>query len=106
MPSSHTYHHRYTLHPEGDRENLLPLEPSLASSFVIQLLTINLLTQRGRTFSKGGLLSTIWVTMLGAVGRVGDLDIPRNEWVQALHDEHPEEYRKSIWWSRFLLAVS
>jgi fatty acid desaturase len=25
---SHTYHHRYTLHPEGDREVLLPLKPS------------------------------------------------------------------------------
>ena len=27
--SSHTYHHRYTLYPEGDRENLLPLEPKV-----------------------------------------------------------------------------
>ena len=25
--SSRTYHHRYTLHPEGDRENLLRLHP-------------------------------------------------------------------------------
>ena len=25
--TSHTYHHRYTLHPEGDREVLLPLNP-------------------------------------------------------------------------------
>ena len=41
--SSHTYHHRYTLHPEGDREVLLPLEPSLASKFMLQLFTINLL---------------------------------------------------------------
>ena len=103
--SSHTYHHRYTLHPEGDRENLLPLEPRLASPFVIQLLTLNLVTQRGRTFSKGGLLSTIWVTMLASVGRVGNLGIPRDEWVQTLHDDQPEEYRKSIWWSRFLLVL-
>ncbi len=101
--SSHTYHHRYTLHPEGDRENLLPLEPSLRSGFVLQLLTINLLTQRGRTFGKGGLLSTIYLTVLGAVGRVGDLDNPINEWIQTLHDDQPEEYRKSIWWSRLLL---
>ncbi len=102
--SSHTYHHRYTLHPEGDRENLLPLEPSLRSTFVLQLLTVNLLTQRGRTFGKGGLLSTIWVTILGAFGRVGDPDIPINEWIESLHEDQPEEYRKSIWWSRFLLA--
>jgi len=103
--ASHTYHHRYTLHPEGDRENLLPLEPSLTSPFVLQLLTINLLTKRGRTFGKGGLLSTIYLTVLGAFGQVGDLDIPTNEWIQKLHDGHPEEYRKSIWWSRFLLAL-
>lgn len=102
--SSHTYHHRYTLHPEGDRENLLPLEPSLRSTFMLQLFTVNLLTQRGRTFGKGGLISTLWVTILGALGRVGDLDIPINEWIQSLHDDQPEEYRKSIWWSRFLLA--
>ena len=101
--SSHTYHHRYTLHPEGDRENLLPLEPSLRSTFVFQLLTINVLTQRGRTFGKGGLLSTIYVTVLGAFGRVGDLDVPINEWINSLHADQPEEYRKSIQWSRFLL---
>lgn len=103
--SSHTYHHRYTLHPEGDRENLLPLEPNLASPFVFQLLTINLFTLHGRTFSKGGLLSTLYVTLLGAFGRVGDVDRPRNEWVQTLHDDQPEEYRRSIWWSRFLLLL-
>ena len=102
--SSHTYHHRYTLHPEGDREVLLPMEPSLRSTFVLQLLTVNLLTQRGRTLGKGGLISTIWITILSAFGRVGDLTIPGNEWVQSLHDDQPEEYRKSIWWSRFLLA--
>jgi fatty acid desaturase len=101
---SHTYHHRYTLHPEGDREVLLPLEPSLRSTFVLQLLTINLLTQPGRTFGKGGLLSTIRVTILAARGRVGDLDVPINEWIQSLHDDQPEEYRKSIWWSRLLLV--
>ncbi len=101
--SSHTYHHRYTLHPEGDRENLLPLTPSLRSSFIFQLLTINLLTQRGRTLGKGGLLSTSYLTALGAMGRVGDLDVPGNEWIQALHEDQPEEYRKSIWWSRLLL---
>ena len=101
--SSHTYHHRYTLHPEGDRENLLPLEPSLASSFMLQLFTVNLLTQRGRTFGKGGLISTVMVTALGAVGLVGSEDIPVNEWLKALHADQPEQHRKSIWWSRILL---
>ena len=59
--SSHTYHHRYTLYPEGDRENLLPLEPKLGSLFVLQLFTINLLTQPGRTFSKGGLIAASYL---------------------------------------------
>ncbi len=102
--SSHTYHHRYTLHPEGDRENLLPLEPSLASAFMLQLFTINLLTQRGRTFGKGGLISTVLVTGLGAVGLVGSDEIPINEWIKALHRDQPDQHRKSIWWSRLLLA--
>ena len=35
--SSHTYHHRYTQYPDGDRENLLPLEPSVGSSFMLQM---------------------------------------------------------------------
>lgn len=101
--SSHTYHHRYTLHPEGDRENLLPLEPTVGSTFLLQMFTVNLLTQRGRTFGKGGLISTILITIKGAFGLVGSLDIPINEWIQALHIDQPEEHRKSIQWSRILL---
>jgi fatty acid desaturase len=102
--SSHTYHHRYTLYPEGDRENLLPLNPSLRWSLLLQLFTVNLFTQPGRIFSKGGLISTILVTVKGAFGRVGSTDIPINEWLQALHTDQPEEHRKSIWWSRILLV--
>lgn len=101
--SSHTYHHRYTLHPEGDRENLLPLSPMVGPTFLIQLFTINLLTQRGRVFGKGGLISTVVVTVLGAFGRVGPTDAPINEWLNALHEDQPEEHRKSIMWSRILL---
>lgn len=101
--SSHTYHHRYTLHPEGDRENLLPLNPTVGTTFLFQLFTINLLTQRGRTFGKGGLISTIIITLMGAFGRVGSPDIPINEWITALHIDQPDEHRKSIWWSRILL---
>ncbi len=101
--SSHTYHHRYTLHPEGDRENLLPLHPATGKTFLIQLFTINLLTQRGRTFGKGGLISTLWVTLLGAVGRVPSDEKPANEWLNALHTDQPAQHRKSIWWSRALL---
>ena len=38
---SHTYHHRYTLHPDGDREVVLPQSPTLRWLYVLQLLTIN-----------------------------------------------------------------
>ncbi|MFN8492912.1 MAG: fatty acid desaturase [Caldilineaceae bacterium] len=102
--ASHTYHHRYTLHPEGDRENLLPLSPLVGRFFLVQLFTINLLTQMGRTFSKGGLLSTIYVTFLNAQGRVGSLEIPSQEWQQALHVDQPEQHKNSIWWARILLV--
>ncbi|MFA3915559.1 fatty acid desaturase [Ruegeria hyattellae] len=102
--ASHTYHHRYTLHPEGDRENLLPLHPNVGRTFLLQLFTINLLTQPGRTFGKGGLLSTIRITMLDALGRLGPIDIPANEWLQALHQDQPAQHRRSIWWSRTQLA--
>jgi len=101
--ASHTYHHRYTLHPEGDRENLLPLSPLVGRFFLVQLFTINLLTQLGRTFSKGGLLSTIYITFLNAQGRVGSLEIPSQEWQQALHEDQPALHKRAIWWARFLL---
>ena len=101
--SSHTYHHRYTLHPEGDRENLLPLEPTLVSTFMWQLFTINLFTKRGRVFSKGGLLSTITITFLSAFGIVGSSKVPQNEWIKALHADQPHQARSSMWWSRALL---
>lgn len=101
--ASHTYHHRYTLHPEGDRENLLPLSPMVGKFFLLQLFTINVMTQPGRTFSKGGLISTIYATYLNALGRVRSLDIPSQEWLQALHDDQPELHRSAIWWDRFLL---
>ena len=102
--SSHTYHHRYTLHPQGDRENLLPLAPNVEPTFLLQMLSVNLFTSKGRTFGKGGLISTIGLTVLGALGKTGNTSIPGNEWLAALHDDQPLEHKKSIWWSRCLLA--
>lgn len=101
--ASHTYHHRYTLHPDGDRENLLPLSPMVGRFFLLQLFTINLMTQPGRTFSSGGMLSTMYLVFLNAQGRVGSLDIPSQEWRQALHVDQPELHKQGIWWARFLL---
>lgn len=103
--ASHTYHHRYTLHPEGDREVLLPLHPNVGRTFLLQLFTLNLLTQPERTFTRGGILSTLKLTALDAMGKTGPTDVPANEWIDALHTDQPDEARRSMWWSRALLAV-
>ena len=102
--ASHTYHHRYTLHPEGDREVLLPIHPNVGRTFLLQLFTLNLMTQPGRTFGKGGIISTIWITMLDAVGKLPSTEVPANEWLQSLHDDQPDQHRLSIRWSRVQLA--
>lgn len=102
--SSHTYHHRYTQYAEGDRENLMPLPAALPFEAVIQLLTVNIFLPPGRPFGKGGLLSTLWVTLKSAVGVIGSTKIPSREWLQALHEDQPEQARKSMWWSRLLLV--
>ena len=100
---SHTYHHRYTQYPEADRENVSPLVPSLRWTLLAQLFTMNVFTQPGRSFAKGGLLSTIWVTLKSAFGVIGSTQAPSREWLQALHEDQPAEFRKSMWWSRLQL---
>ncbi|HIG29598.1 MAG TPA: fatty acid desaturase [Verrucomicrobiales bacterium] len=100
---SHTYHHRYTLHPEGDREVLLPLHPSVGATFLLQMFTVNLFTQRSRTFGRGGLIPTIIATTQASLGRTGSQEIPSQEWLATLHKNQPEEHRKSIRFSRLTL---
>ena len=102
---NHTYHHRYTLHSKGVREVLLPLTPSLKPTFLLQMFTINLFTQSGRTFGKGGLIPTIIVTIKAALGVRISAEIPSREWLQALHTDQPHEARKSMWWSRIILLL-
>ena len=102
--TSHTYHHRYTLYPEGDQENLLPLDPKVGGPwFLIQLFTLNLTGRPGRTFGKGGLISTLVITFLSAAGRVGYVKTPAGAWISALHSDQPAEARKSMWFSRVQL---
>lgn len=101
--SSHTYHHRYTMYPDGDRENLLPLEPSLGPTFLLQMFTINVFLRPARNFSKGGVISAIFITLKSALGIIGSTQIPIREWMQALHDDQPIQRRKSMWWSRLML---
>ena len=103
--ASHTYHHRYTTHPQADRENVVPLEPSLAPWLLLQLATINLFSKPGRTFNKGGYFWTIYLTARTALGMpYGHTDIPSQEWLKTLHEDQPQAFQQSVWWSRLLIA--
>ena len=102
--ASHTYHHRYTLHPEGDREVLLPVHPNVGATFLFQMFTFNLITQPGRTFGKGGMLSAVWLTLLSSFGKIGSTRVPANEWLEAVHSDQSEQKLASIRWSRILLT--
>ena len=102
--ASHTYHHRYTLHPEGDREVLLPVHPNVGATFLFQMFTFNLITQPGRTFGKGGMFSAVWLTLLSSIGKNGSTGVPANEWLEAVHSDQSEQKLASIRWSRILLA--
>ncbi len=102
---SHTYHHRYTTHPEADRENILPLTPSLHPWLVLQLTTVNLFSKPGRNFGKGGFLWTLYLTGRTALNKPsGHIDIPSQEWLNALHENQPEQFKRSVRWSRALLT--
>ena len=100
---SHTYHHRFTLHPEGDREVLLPIHPAVGRTFLLQLFTINLFTQPGRVFGRGGLIPSVIATVRAAFGRIGSTEISIHEWLDVLHRDQPEEHRKSMWFARLTL---
>jgi len=102
--ASHTYHHRYTTHRTADRENLLPMSPSLAPTLLLQLCTLNLFSKPSRNFSKGGFLWTVYLTTRSALGiPSGHTDIPSQEWLKALHEDQPIAFKKSVQWSRILL---
>jgi len=103
--ASHTYHHRYTTHIQADRENVLPLSPSLHPWLIFQLLTLSLFLKPARNFSKGGFLWTVYLTARTALGKPsGHTDIASQEWLQALHSDQPESFSRSVRWSRVLLA--
>ncbi len=103
--ASHTYHHRYTTHPNADRENVLPLTPSLHPWLVLQLTTFNLFSKPSRNFSKGGFLWTLYLTARTALKKpAGHTDIPSQEWLRALHEDQPEQFKRSVHWSRALLT--
>ena len=50
---SHTYHHRYTLHPDGDQEAVLPCEPVIRVPFLLQIFTVSIYTNDRNSYAGG-----------------------------------------------------
>ena len=91
---SHTYHHRYTLHPEGDREVVLPRNPTLLVMYLLQLFTVNITF---RTESNG--IIPVFQRILWTAFHRYD-----GEWLKALYEQQPEARRQAVNWSRFLIV--
>ena len=103
---SHTYHHRYTLHPEGDWEVVLPQSPVTRGLFIVQMFTVNLF---GGPVSVG-LYQRLRNTFLTAFGKLPEIDAegePLDEqlqhWLASLYDAHPEERYKAVRLARSIL---
>ena len=100
---SHSYHHRYTLHPEGDREVVLPQDPTYRFLYLLQLFTVNITGG----YQSAGLWPVLRLHMITAAGRYpdatgagGDWD---GEWMRAIYRDAPAMRRKAVWAARFIL---
>lgn len=104
---SHTYHHRYTLHPEADREVVLPQSPVMRGMWIVQLFTINLFSQSP---GSDGFYQRLRATFRTAFGKLPDIDAEGDPiddqlgvWLALLYQAHPEERIKAIWFARYIL---
>ena len=94
---SHSYHHRYTLFIEGDREEVMPKTPSLRVLYLLQLFTVNVTGG----YQSQGLVPTMRSFFRLAFNR---LDKPFNSWGPELYAEHPTEGRQAVNWARLVIA--
>ena len=90
---SHSYHHRFTLFVEGDREEVLPVKPSLRALYLLQLFTVNVTGG----YQSRGLISTLKNFLEIALNR---FDNPFNPWGTELYEGHTEERMNSVRWAR------
>ncbi len=97
---SHTYHHLYTLHPRGDREVVLPTNPSLHPLQLLQLFTFNLVGARGEPYSYPIALNIGGIAKTAFTGRFN------KQWLEDVYVGQPEARKKSIAWARLLLAFN
>ena len=90
---SHTYHHRYTLHPAGDREVMLPKNPTLRFLYLLQLFTVNITG----SYESNGIIPKVKRLLLCAFNHFD------GEWFRALYRDHPAERRRAVRWARCVL---
>ena len=100
---SHSYHHRYTLHPEGDREVVLPQDPTYRFLYLLQLFTINITGG----YQSAGLWPVLRLHVITALNRYpsatgagGDWD---GEWMRAIYRDAPAMRRRAVWAARLIL---
>jgi fatty acid desaturase len=98
---SHTYHHKYTLHPKGDREVTLPKKPSLNIFYLLQLFTVNVTGG----FESVGILPIIGGTLrLAFTGKFGVMIGVSDNWLEAIFTPDMQaERRKAVAFARFLV---
>jgi fatty acid desaturase len=94
---SHTYHHRYTLFPRGDREVVLPREPSVKAFYLLQLFTLNVFGG----LESSGLIPIVKGTMTIACGGYEE---HKREWIQSLYKDHPIARKQAVNWARLILV--
>ena len=95
---SHSYHHRFTLFLAGDREEVLPVKPSLRVLYLFQLFTLNVTGG----YQTRGLIPTVKNFIEIASNR---FDNPFNHWGDELYEGHPEERLKAVRWARLVLFL-
>ena len=99
---SHTCHHRFTLFVEGDREKVMPEEPSLRPGYLLQLFTVNITGG----YQSRGLMPVLKNFIRTSLNR---FDNPIGYWGPELYEGFPKERMKAVRWARlvlFLHAVS
>lgn len=105
---SHTYHHRYTLHPAGDREVTLPKVPSLQPLYLLQLLTFNI-TGGFESIGVYPAVKKVTLSALGIFPRAAAADgrpdpkASGEEWLTAIYEGYPAERQKAVNWDRLVL---
>ena len=91
---SYTYHHRYTLHPQGEREVVLPLEILMCRPlYLLQILALNI---TGGPVASGiiPIMKGAFQTAFGGKGA----SVISLEWSNALFTAHAKERPHAIKW--------